>query len=419
MKNFKRTGIRFIGLMVLALWVKSGSAWADPAQDDFAQLTQLNQEEAKVNTQIDAIKIEKKKNDKKIADLNREIEKNNRENAVIEGEVQQFNASNPSEGNPALEQRREANMKRGAELNDLQEGLRANDKARMGKAVEVVRHYKEIKAQQKAVLASLSQLKVFHGNIQDCLNLSPIEAVVQCMQSHWDGANANPGDNDTSVVDGRGKGDLTPLSLLDLEQKEINKRNSKKITAQAAADSKKLVANPEYTGAVDDGIVALKNSDKPAEQVAIDKAEKIESPIVLPTDKDMELLFPGPAQSVNGENIPMPSEEISKIYSDHPELKSRLADLWRKTCENKIADENVAMNEAVEKASKVVDTLGLPYGHIDETVAKDPKTGALYTNAIQKITDEEVQREILASNWRMSWFRDQVKELSKSVGPNP
>ena len=197
----------------------AGKASADQAQDQFAQAIQGVQDEKAVLKQLPPLIAEKKEITADYAVVDKAIEQNNTENYQIKSEIDQFNAStSPSDSDrAALNEKRDANLKRAADLEAQKDALDAREQSRMEKAADLARQYKAIQAHEKHIFNALAKLNIFNGNVQDCLKLGTNEAIVQCMESHWDGANPNPSGSmaggtgmsanvsnlDTSVVDAR------------------------------------------------------------------------------------------------------------------------------------------------------------------------------------------------------------------------
>ena len=174
---------------------RCGQGIRRPGAGSLAEATQGVQDEKQIMDQLPAILAEKKEITAGYAAVDKAIEQNNTENEQIKAEIDEFNAS-PSSSDAdraVLNEKREGNLQKAADLKGQEDALDAREKASMEKAADLARQYKAIQAHEKHIFTALAKLKIFKGNVQDCLKLGSDEAIVQCMQSQWDGANANPG----------------------------------------------------------------------------------------------------------------------------------------------------------------------------------------------------------------------------------
>jgi hypothetical protein len=182
----------------------------------------------------------------------------------------------------------------------------------------------------------------------------------------------------------------------------------------------KLVEDPVYKNVLNDGIAAYKSGSASDKHAAVEKLRNLNELIVLPEDKDMELLFDATdkvtfEQILNGVALPTNDDALNQILKDHPELKTQLIAMWYKTCRQRIKAEDAEMAISVKKLSVVVRHLGLVYGHIEEAIAKDPKLKAKWQAVILNAALNEGSDELNDGFQAFDHFNDQVRKLVNGI----
>ena len=215
---------------------------------------------------------------------------------------------------------------------------------------------------------------------------------------------------DPNVVDLRGIPNLTldPAKLKDM----------------AGAAAGKLAGDPDYPTALEDGIAASRSGSAPDQAAAAAKLRALNDLVVLPEDKDMELLL-DPSDQVtfeqilNGIALPNQDGSLNRILLDHPGFKAPLLALWYKTCRQRIKKEDAEMAVSVKKLSAAEKHLGLTDGHIEEATAKDPALKAKWQAAVLNAAMDEESDELTGALQGLDSFNAQARKWVKGAGPGP
>jgi hypothetical protein len=180
-----------------------------------------------------------------------------------------------------------------------------------------------------------------------------------------------------------------------------------------------LVVSPAFDDAITRGINTYHPADDPAvEHVAVRKLWKPEGLLVLPKDSDIELLFPDLNQDEqirNGLALPEKDEPLNDTLKEHPELKPQLLAAWKNACVEREQGESASMAAAIRQLTTTASRLGLPAGHFEEALAKDPRLKAQWQAAIEKAGNEEFFGETDAALTAIGQFGDTVQRLRESA----
>lgn len=184
--------------------------------------------------------------------------------------------------------------------------------------------------------------------------------------------------------------------------------------------AKKLSADPGYNAAINQGVAAIATGDAAAQNAAVEKMRKAGGTLQLSTDKDMTMLFPPDDEEKirNGDALPVHDEKLNKLIKEHPELYPQLCALWKETCNYRLVMQSHASDfavESVDKLSKTAARMGLPYGHIEETLAKNPKLKAEWNGIVTDLAEKIKMKEDEGLINSQIYFDNGIKELSRSA----
>lgn len=198
-------------------------------------------------------------------------------------------------------------------------------------------------------------------------------------------------------------------------------RISRSAITAASGNAQKLAVDPVYHAAIDQAVAAHAAGDVAAQKAAAEKMRKAGGVVVLPKDSDLAFLYDltdnGDEKIIKGDALPVRDEKINRLIKEHPELSPQLSALWKETCTYRIKAENDAMAKSVKELAGTAARLGLPYGHIEETAAKNPKLKAEWEKAIQTVAAAEQSKEIDALLSSIEYFDQRFQKLSRSVEP--
>ena len=146
-----------------------------------------------------------------------------------------------------------------------------------------------------------------------------------------------------------------------------------------------LGANPAFGEAL--GRAADASGSAADRQAAVARAGEARGVLVLPAPGDEAFLFdmdPAKAPVAAGDVMPSDWPGLRKLLDAHPECRPQLEAAWREEARlvEKAQEDSVA--KAVESLKSTAAQLGLPYGHIEETVARDPVLKAKWDAAVRR-----------------------------------
>jgi tetratricopeptide (TPR) repeat protein len=245
--------------------------------------------------------------------------------------------------------------------------------------------------------------------------LSTVPGVADRLRKGWEAYKGNDLDVSTAWLD-------------DALNHDPNNQNLKYVVDRMHAQ-KKLADNPNFVAAVDQAVATVASGNTAGESAAIEKIKQSEGVLQLPTDDDMKYLFPNdltPAEKKeqirNGLALPEKDSEIDDLLKEHPELQPQVLAAWKqyrddvRRIDQQFEDE--AMTGAATGLAATAARLGLPYGHIEETVAKDPNLNAQWHDAIEHAVKEVNLIEsggVALGVYQLYKFDDQVQQLRRAA----
>ena len=183
----------------------------------------------------------------------------------------------------------------------------------------------------------------------------------------------------------------------------------------------KLISSPAFNAALTRDLAISRPTGDPAdEHAALRQIWAAKGPVVLPEKGDMEFLFPDliqDGQIQNGSALPVKDEQLNHALQEHPELRPQLLAAWKTACAEREQGEAASMATALKQLMATAAKLGLPAGHFEEALAKDPRLQAQWQTAIEKAGSEEFFGEVDAALSATGRFDAAVQSLRASAAP--